>query len=55
MGFAIAVTFALCTWVVLYGIGIKSFDGFFLMLMIIATAAGSRILANRIKRDELDD
>lgn len=51
MGFAVAVTFAFCTWVVLYSVGLKSFDGFLLALIIIVTAAGARILSRKFSED----
>lgn len=51
MGFAVAVTFAFCTWVVLYAIGVKSFDGFLLALIIIVVAAGSRIVSRKFSED----
>ena len=51
MGFAVAVTFAFCTWIVLYAVGLKSFDGFLLALIIIATAAGVRILRQKFSEE----
>lgn len=51
MGFAVAVTFAFCLWIVLYSVGVKSFDGFLLALIIIVTAAGGRIMARRFAGD----
>lgn len=51
MGIAVAATFAFCLWIVLYSVGVKSFDGFLLALIIIATAAGSRILARKASGD----
>ena len=51
MGFAVAVTFAFCLWIALYAVGVKSFDGFLLALIIIATAAGARILARKFSGD----
>lgn len=49
MGFAVAVTFAFCTWIVLYSVGVKSFDGFLLALIIIVTAAGGRMIAGKFR------
>lgn len=51
MGFAVAVTFAFCTWIVLYSVGVKSFDGFLLALIIIVTAAGARIVSRKAAGD----
>lgn len=51
MGFAVAVTFAFCTWIVLYSVGVKSFDGFLLALIIIAVAAGGRITARKFAEE----
>ena len=55
MGLVVAVTSALCLWIVWFALGHKSFDGFFLALCIIALVAGTRILTSRTRRDNQID
>ncbi len=55
MALVVAATFAFCLWIVLFALGQKSFDGFFLALCIIALVAGTRILTSRIRRDNQID
>jgi hypothetical protein len=45
MGLVFATTFGLIVWIVLWAIGVKSFDAFLLTLFIIVLAAAGRILA----------
>ncbi len=52
MGLVVTFTFAVCLWVVIYSLGHRSFDGFFLALCIITVGAGTRILLRRFKGDE---
>lgn len=47
MGLAFLVTAALSLWIVLYAVGVKSFDGFLLALIIIVSAAGTKALMGR--------
>jgi hypothetical protein len=45
MGFIISVTGALVLWIVLWSIGVKSFDAFLITVLIVMLAAGARIAA----------
>lgn len=47
MGLVIVATFAACLWLVLYSIGVKSFDGALLALVIVIVAAGLQALKPR--------
>lgn len=47
MGLAFVATAAFCLWIILYALGVKSFDGFLLAMIIIATAAGTKALIAR--------
>jgi hypothetical protein len=44
MGLVLATTFAMILWIVLWAIGMKSFDGFTIALILILLAATGRIL-----------
>ncbi len=48
MGIVLATTFALSLWVVLTSIGVSSFDGIMLALVIILAAAGARLLGRSV-------
>ncbi|MCX6370348.1 MAG: hypothetical protein NTZ58_03730 [Solirubrobacterales bacterium] len=48
MGIVIATTFALSLWVVLTSLGVSSFDGIMLALVIILLAAGVRFLGRSV-------
>jgi hypothetical protein len=52
MGLVVTFTFAICLWVVIFSLGHRSFDGFFLALIIIVVGAGTRILLNRFRGDD---
>ena len=45
MGLLITTIFSLALWIVLWAIGLKSFDGFLIALFFITIAAGGRLLA----------
>ncbi|MCD6726961.1 MAG: hypothetical protein LT070_06945 [Solirubrobacteraceae bacterium] len=49
MALSIVATFATSLWVVLWALGFKSFDGFLVALIIVLVAAGSQILASRLR------
>lgn len=44
----IATTFALSLWIVLTSLGVSSFDGIMLALVIIVLAAGARLLGRSV-------
>jgi hypothetical protein len=44
MGFIFSLTAGLVVWIVLWAIGVKSFDAFMLTKLIVLLAAGTRIL-----------
>jgi hypothetical protein len=44
MGFIFSLTAGLVVWIVLWSIGVKSFDAFMLTMVIVVLAAGTRIL-----------
>ena len=44
MGFIFSVTTGLVVWIVLWAIGVKSFDAFMLTTLIVLLAAGTRIV-----------
>jgi hypothetical protein len=44
MGVLITAIFSLALWVVLWAIGLKSFDGFLIAMFFILLAAGTRLL-----------
>jgi hypothetical protein len=44
MGFIFSLTAGLVVWIVLWSIGVKSFDAFMLTTLIVLLAAGTRIL-----------
>lgn len=44
MGLVLGTTFALIIWIVTWAIGLKSFDGFVLAMVIIILGATGRIL-----------
>jgi hypothetical protein len=44
MGLAITTTFAFCLWIVLWAVGVKSFDGMMLTLVIVLVGATLRAL-----------
>lgn len=48
MAIVIATTFALSLWVVLTSLGVSSFDGIMLALVIILLAAGARLLGRSV-------
>jgi hypothetical protein len=45
MGLALTAALAFCLWVVLWAIGVKSFDGFLITLVILLVAATLKSLA----------
>jgi len=44
----LATTFALSLWIVLTALGVSSFDGIMLALVIILVAAGGRLLSRSV-------
>ncbi len=44
MGLVLGTTFAMIIWIVLWAIGVKSFDGFIVAMVIITLGATGRIL-----------
>jgi hypothetical protein len=44
MGFIFSVTAGLVVWIVLWALGVKSFDAFLLTTLIVLLAAGTRIV-----------
>jgi hypothetical protein len=48
MAIVLATTFALSLWIVLTSLGVKSFDGIMLALVIIVLAAGARLLSRSV-------
>jgi hypothetical protein len=44
MGFIFSLTAGLVVWIVLWSIGVKSFDAFMLTMVIVLLAAGTRIV-----------
>jgi spore maturation protein SpmB len=48
MGLVIATTFALSLWVILTSLGVSSFDGIMLALLIILLAAGTQLLGRYV-------
>jgi hypothetical protein len=45
MGLALATTFALAVWIVLWAIGAKGFDAFMISIVIIVIGATVRLLS----------
>lgn len=48
MAIVLATTFALSLWIVLTSLGVSSFDGIMLALVIIVLAAGARLLGRSV-------
>jgi hypothetical protein len=48
MAIVLATTFALSLWIVLTSLGVSSFDGIMLALVIIVSAAGVRLLVRSV-------
>lgn len=48
MAIVVATTFALSLWIVLTSLGVSSFDGIMLALVIILLAAGARLLGRSV-------
>ena len=48
MAIVLATTFALSLWIVLTSLGVSSFDGIMLALVIIVRAAGARLLSRSV-------
>ena len=48
MAIVLATTFALSLWVTLSALGVSSFDGIMLALVIILAAAGARLLGRSV-------
>jgi len=44
MGLVLGTTFAMIVWIVLWAIGVKSFDAFIVAMIIITLGATGRIL-----------
>jgi hypothetical protein len=44
MGFIFSLTAGLVVWIVLWALGVKSFDAFLLTTLIVLLAAGTRIV-----------
>jgi hypothetical protein len=44
MGFIFSLTAGLVAWIVLWALGVKSFDAFLLTTLIVLLAAGTRIV-----------
>jgi hypothetical protein len=44
MGFIFSLTAGLVVWIVLWALGVKSFDAFLLTTLIVLLAAGARIV-----------
>jgi hypothetical protein len=44
MGFIFSLTTGLVVWIVLWALGVKSFDAFLLTTLIVLLAAGTRIV-----------
>jgi hypothetical protein len=45
MGFAIATTFGLAAWLVLWSLDVKAIDAFFIPLIIVLVASMARMLS----------
>ena len=45
MLFSFVATLAVALWIVLWSIGVKAFDGFLLVLLIVVVAAGVKVLS----------
>ena len=52
MGFIFSVTTGLVVWIVLWAIGVKSFDAFMLTTLIVLLAAGTRIVIPFLPRNQ---
>lgn len=48
MAMALVTTFALSLWVILTSLGVSSFDGIMLALVIILLGAGARVLGRSV-------
>ena len=48
MSIVLTTTFALSLWIVLTSLGVSSFDGIMLALVIIVLAAGARLLSRSV-------
>lgn len=48
MGLVLAITAGLVAWIVLWSLDVKAIDGFILATVIIATAAGMRMVTRFI-------
>jgi Mn2+/Fe2+ NRAMP family transporter len=55
MAISLVVTFAVSLWIVLYAVGVKSFDAFIIALAIVVTGAGIVIAAARSKAGRPQD
>jgi hypothetical protein len=45
MGIVVATTFGLVVWLVMWALGIKALDSFFITLAVVVVAAAVKILA----------
>ncbi|MEI6792015.1 MAG: hypothetical protein WCK97_02125 [Actinomycetes bacterium] len=48
MPLVLATTFALSLWIILGALGVSSFDGIMLALLIILLAAGGRLISRTV-------
>lgn len=44
MGLVVATTFGLVVWIVMWALGVKSFDAFLITLLVVVVGATVRIL-----------
>jgi hypothetical protein len=44
MGLVVATTFGLVVWIVLWALGVKSFDAFMITVLVVLVGATARIL-----------
>jgi hypothetical protein len=54
MGLLVSTALALCLWVLLWGLGVKSIDAFMLTALIIVTAATLRLLVPHLPGNRPD-
>jgi len=48
MGLVVATTFGLVVWIVMWALGIKAFDGFWIVVGILIVAVVGRMLARHV-------
>jgi hypothetical protein len=54
MGVALSIAFALCLWVLMWGLGVKALDGILVTVAIALTASALRLIAPHLPGNRPD-